>query len=112
VEALSSYIFNVACQFWVLGRDLAVDECIEGFSGQSSDITTIPGKPTPTGYKIWALAQCGYILSVIFHQNGKGPLNSKVPKGSKINPTQAVVVNLLKTLPDPLIGPSLLRYCV
>jgi hypothetical protein len=34
-----------------------------------------------------------------------------VPKDSKINPTQAVVVNLLKTLPDPPIGPSL-QYCV
>jgi hypothetical protein len=32
-------------------------------------------------------------------------------KGSKINPTQAVVVNLLKTLLSPPIGPSL-RYCV
>jgi hypothetical protein len=50
-------------------------------------------------------------LNIIFHQNGKGPIGSKVPKGSGINLTQAVVVNLLKTLLDPLIGPTL-WYCV
>ena len=108
---MSSHIFEVACQFWIPGRDLAVNELIEGFFSRSSDITTIPSKPTPTGYKIWAIAQRGYILNVIFHKNGKGPISSKVPKGSGINPTQAVVVNLLKTLPDPPIGPTL-RYCV
>jgi hypothetical protein len=40
-------------------------------------------------------------------RNGKGPVGSKVPPGSGINPTQAVVVTLLKTLPNPPIGPSL-----
>jgi hypothetical protein len=64
-----------------------------------------------TGYKVWAVAQLGYILSVIYHRNGKGSVGSKVPKGSGINPTQAVVVNLLKSLPDPPIGPTF-RYCV
>jgi hypothetical protein len=36
-----------------------------------------------------------YILGVLYHQNGKGPANSKAPKGSGINPTQAAVVILL-----------------
>ena len=48
---------------------------------------------------------------MLYHQNGKGPVNSKVPKDSGINPTQAVVVTLLQTLPNPPTGPSL-RYCV
>jgi len=31
------------------------------FNGRSHDITTIPSKPIPTGYKIWAIAQVGSI---------------------------------------------------
>ena len=71
---------------------------------------TIPSKPISTGYKIWAIAQLGYILRVLFHRNRKGPIESKVPKGLGINPTQAVVVTLLQTLPK-IVGLSL-RYCV
>jgi len=84
---------------------------MERFSGRSSDIVTIPSKPISTGYKVWAIAQLGYILSVLYYRNGKGPVGSKVPLSSRINPTQAVVVTLLKTLPNPPIGPSL-QYCV
>jgi hypothetical protein len=68
---------------------------------------TIPSKPISTGYKVWAIAQLGYILGILYHQNGKGPVDSKAPKGSGINPTQAVVVTLLQTLPNPPTGPSL-----
>jgi hypothetical protein len=44
-------------KYWIPGRDVTVDEIIERFSGRSSDILTIPSKPIPTGYKIWAVAQ-------------------------------------------------------
>ena len=50
--------------------------------GRSHDITTIPTKPTPVGYKMWGIGQDGYLLGVIYHQNAKGPVQSKVPQGS------------------------------
>jgi hypothetical protein len=84
---------------------------MERFSGRSLDIVTIPSKPISTGYKVWAIAQLGYILGVLYHRNGKGPVGSKALPGSGINPTQAVVVTLLKTLPNPPTGPGL-RYCI
>jgi hypothetical protein len=84
---------------------------MERFTGRSFDIVTIPSKLIATGYKVWAVAQLGYILSVIYHRNGKGPVGSQAPKGSQINPTQSVVVNLLQRLPKPPIGPTF-RYCV
>jgi hypothetical protein len=49
---MSSHIFTIAQELWVLGRDLAVNEIIERFTGQSSDIVTIPSKPIPTRYKV------------------------------------------------------------
>jgi hypothetical protein len=108
---MSIHIFTVVQELWIPGQDLAVDEIMERFTGQSLDIVTISSKPIPTGYKVWAVAQLGYILNVIYHCNGKGPIGSKVPKGSGINPTQAVVVNLLLSLQKPPIGPTF-RYCV
>jgi hypothetical protein len=108
---MSVHIFTIAQELWIPGRDLAVDEIMERFTGRSSDIVTIPSKPIPTGYKVWAIAQLGYVLNVIYHRNGKGPIGSKAPTGSGINPTQGVVVNLLLGLRKPPIGLTF-RYCV
>ena len=33
------------------------------FEGRSHGITTIPGKPVPTGFKYFVLAEDGYIIS-------------------------------------------------
>jgi hypothetical protein len=33
VEPLNSHIWKASCQYWIPGRDLAVDECMERFSG-------------------------------------------------------------------------------
>ena len=66
--------------------------------GRAPEIVNIPSKPTPEGFKIWILANKGYILDFIQHAKGnkKGPVNldeSFINKGFlKI---QAVVLNLL-----------------
>jgi hypothetical protein len=83
---------------------------MERFFGCSLDIVTIPSKLILIGYKVWAIAQLGYILGILYHRNGKGPVGSKALEGLGINSTQAVVITLLRKLPA-LIGPSL-RYCV
>jgi hypothetical protein len=38
---------------WKPGRDLAVDEIIIRYEGRAKEITIIPNKPTPTGFKVW-----------------------------------------------------------
>jgi Transposase IS4 len=106
---MSVHIFTIAQELWIPGRDLAVDEIMERFTGRSSDIVTIPSKPIPTGYKVWAVAQLGYILNVIYHRNGKGPIGSKAPKGSGINPTQAVV-RYCVWLDNLFVSTTLLSY--
>ena len=53
-----------------VGSHIAVDEAICGFEGQTKQKVTIPGKPTPTGLKIWILATQGYILHWIWHSPG------------------------------------------
>ena len=113
LEPLNSHVMKICKQNWQAGRDLAVDECMQRFQGKwfliflihklillgrSKDTLNIPKKPTPIGYKIWALAEDGYILHWIWHRKRKGPVGllNKPPEG--LNQTQAVVPYLLGQL--------------
>jgi hypothetical protein len=78
------------------------------FTGRATEIVTIPNKPTPTGLKVWNIAQRGFLLSWNFHKPGSknGPVGVKVPQelgGSKSgtggNKTQAVALHLIEQLP-------------
>jgi len=77
------------------------------YTGRAKEIVTIPGKPTPTGFKVWALAQAGYLFSWCYHAYSKGPqADQKPPKlpglGEKpLTNCQAVVVYLTQLLPKP-----------
>jgi len=77
-----------------------VDECIQGFRGRCADIVHIPTKPTPIGFKIWCLAQDGYIMDFLWHRKGDKP--SQGPQGLQAKwreqgfcATQAVVLELV-----------------
>jgi hypothetical protein len=72
------------------------------FTGRSHDIITIPSKPIPTGYKGWAVAQKGFILSWLWHSKGSGLVgitSKKIPKVLGKNKTAATVPHLLSLLP-------------
>ena len=84
------------------------------FEGRAREATTIPGKPIPTGFKIWVIAELGYFLKWVQYYKGKngGPVGvivppelgfSKKPKRQG-NKTAAVVPHLLGLLPKPVIG--------
>jgi hypothetical protein len=71
--------------------------------------TTIPNKPTPTGFKVWGVAQRGFLLVWNFHVPGDkgGPVGVKTPvelggtkrEGKGGNKTQAVALSLVERLP-------------
>ncbi len=99
------------CQFyWETGDRITVDEVMIRFEGRSSGITTIPGKPVPTGFKIFALAEDGYIIN--FEFTAPGTLEGEetedilarvvevIEKGisTKLSNTQAVVERLISIL--------------
>jgi hypothetical protein len=69
------------------------------FTGRAFEITTVPNKPTPTGLKVWSIAQRGFLLAWEYHRPGKkgGPVGVRKPK--QINKTQAVIPHLLAKLP-------------
>jgi len=99
---------------WKPGRDLAVDEIIVRYEGRSKETTTVPNKPTPTGYKVWGAAQRGFLIAWNWHIPGikNGPVGVRTPRelggtkreGNRGNKTQAVVLHLIKRLPKPPQG--------
>ncbi|KAM4067463.1 DDE superfamily endonuclease [Hirsutella rhossiliensis] len=65
-----------------LGTCLAVDECIVGYTGRSKQTVTVRNKPTPTGFKK--------------RKRAIGTAEGSI----SLNPTQSVVVALVKQLPE------------
>jgi len=81
----------------MIGTHLAVDESIQRFMGRASEIVNIPSKPTPEGFKIWILANAGYVLDWLYQGDRLGPIDlddfwTDNPRFSK---TQAVVLDLV-----------------
>jgi hypothetical protein len=93
---------------------LAVNEIIIRFEGRAKEITTVPNKPTPTGFKVWEAAQRGFLIIWNWHIPGQKnrPLGVRTPRelggiikaGNGGNKTQAVVLHLLNRLPKPPQG--------
>jgi hypothetical protein len=99
---------------------LAIDEIIVRFEGRLKETTTVPNKPTPTGYKIWGAAQRGFLLVWNWHIPGQknGPLGVRTPRelggtikaGNGGNKIQAVVLHLIKRLPKSPKGSGYYVY--
>jgi hypothetical protein len=105
---------KVNLEVWKPGRDLAVDEIIVRYEGRAKETTIVPGKPTPTGFKVWGVAQRGFLLRWNWHIPGdkNGPIGVRTPRelggtkkaGNGGNKTQAVVLYLIGQLPKLSLG--------
>jgi hypothetical protein len=105
VNSLSKLLLSSFQRYWNPGTNLAVDECIEGFTGRTNDTVNIPTKPTPIGFKIWVLADEGYVFDLLWHV--KGDKTDQGPQGLRaiwekkgFSKTQAVVLELMTRMPN------------
>lgn len=106
---MSDHIQQVNLVVWKPGKDLAVDEIIVRFEGRAKETTTVPNKPTPTGFKVWGIGQRGFLIIWNWHIPGhkNGPVGVCTPRelggtikaGKGGNKTQAVVLHLINRLP-------------
>ena len=71
LEPLSDVLRQAFKKYWKTGTHLAVDETIQRFMGRAKEIVNIPSKPTPEGFKIWVLANQGYVLDWVYHAKGQ-----------------------------------------
>lgn len=99
----SDHIQRATTDLVILGINCAIDECMIRYKGRSLETTIVKGKPTPRGLKAWAVAQKGLLLRWIWHlpKHPWGLLTARKEekKNGNLNPTQAVVIMLIKALP-------------
>jgi hypothetical protein len=105
VNPLAKLLLAAFQRYWKPGTDVAIDECIEGFTGRANDTVNIPTKPTPIGFKIWVLADQGYVFDLLWHVKGDG--EDQGPQGLRtawkkkgFSKTQAVVLELMTRMPN------------
>ncbi len=65
VDPLTKLLLSTFQRYWKPAIDVAIDECIEGFTGRTSDTVYIPTKPNPIRFKIWVLANQGYVFDLL-----------------------------------------------
>ena len=98
VDKLAEHIRLTCKKLYRPGAHLAVNEMIECFMGCAPEIVNIPTKPTLKGFKIWVLANEGYILDQLWHARGDKAglvnLNETFTEKGFLK-TQAVVLDLL-----------------
>ena len=77
LEPLNEHLRMSFKKYWTAGTHLAVDETIQRFMGRSKETVNIPTKPEPEGFKIWVLANSGYVLNWLYHAKGdsNGPVD-------------------------------------
>ena len=63
IEPLATTIRKACQKYWTLGAHLAVDECMIPYLEHTWHAIKTPHKSIKQGYKIWALADLGYIFS-------------------------------------------------
>jgi hypothetical protein len=47
---------------WTPRKTLAVDEIIVRYEGYAKETIIVPNKLTPTGFKVWGVAQRGFLI--------------------------------------------------
>ena len=105
VDPLAKLLLAAFQRYWKPATDVAIDECIEGFTGRTSDTVNIPTKPTLIGFKIWVLADQGYVFDLLWHVKGDG--KDQGPQGlhtiwekQGFSKTQAVILKLVTRMPN------------
>jgi hypothetical protein len=65
INELAKHIRLTCRKLYAPRTHLTVNKTIQRFMGRAPEIVNIPSKPTPEGFKIWVLANEGYILDFI-----------------------------------------------
>jgi hypothetical protein len=98
VNDLSEHLQLSCRKLYTPRTHLAADKTIQHFIRRTPEIVNIPSKPTPEGFKIWVLANEGYVLDWLWHAKGdkKGPVDPDTTFTEEgFSKTQAVILNLL-----------------
>jgi hypothetical protein len=71
MEPVASIIRTNYQQNWILTTHVAIDETILAFSGRSEDTVKMKNKPIEERFKIWVLADLGYVYNWLWFSDYK-----------------------------------------
>jgi hypothetical protein len=106
LEPLASCFHEAAQKFYTPGSHLSVDEIMVRCFGRTLHTYKMPNKPIKQGYKIFALAEHGYIWTFSWSSRQLGI--EEMFKWPGLTPTGSMVVELIERLPKiPRIEPRI-----
>ena len=78
LEPVSTMLRTTCKKLWYLGTHVAIDEAMIAYRGRTKHTIKIKNKPISEGFKVWVLAEAGYVWTWLWHSKIKGP--EGVPK--------------------------------
>lgn len=100
MEPLASELASKFHQFYTPSTNVSIDEMIICFSGRSAHTIQMKAKPTPEGYKIFAICNAGYTYGFLFSLRVHSIHGIQPIPG--LTTTAAAIVHLAKMLPYSL----------
>ena len=108
VEPLATTIREACQEYWIPGAHLAIDEGMIPYLGHTRHTIKAPHKPIKQGFKIWALADLGYIFNWLWYSKARGTEGLGLRSSYKpMADTQALIISLAKSLSNPTIDYTL-----
>jgi Transposase IS4 len=110
LEPIASLVRQKCRQKWSPSSYLCIDEAMVPYRGRTSHKTKMKNKPVAEGYKIWVLADNGYVSDWLWHSQRDGPegipkkglwvdqLTSNGLESIELAPTFALVIRLATRL--------------
>jgi len=109
LESIFFILHKKSAYYWLSSTNLTINEVMLKFEGRTSQKITISCKSIPTGFKLFALGDSGYIYNweCTRPDIAEGILREKkkvsisIPNSSistSLNPTQSVVIRLANSL--------------
>ena len=97
VELMANCFQEAAARYYQPGSWLAVDEIMVRCFGRTNHSYRMPHKPIKQGYKIFALAERGYVFAIAWTSKLWGIM--ELFKYPGLSPTASMVLNLITKLP-------------
>lgn len=97
VEPLASQFRNACARYYIPGSGVAIDEIMIRFFGRSQHTVKMPNKPIKEGYKLYGLAERGYVWWFVWSSKRWGITEFK--KHDNLCKTGSMVFEMVKMLP-------------
>jgi hypothetical protein len=97
VEPALTQLRKASMLYYTPSSNVSIDECMVRCFGRSSHTYKMPSKPIPQGYKLYALADHGYIWMFTPSSRSEGLIETTRVDG--LTTTGSMVLDLVKYLP-------------